>query len=143
MPCRRDSVGGGVVAEFFRDLGNAMRFSGGGVVSEIWRDLKNENAMRFSRGGGGVVAQVFRDLKINYAIRWGWGGISAEFFFSVTSKRHFTLMGPFFIFLLSRWGGPGPLAPPLNRPLHSLVRTIYWWYGQAFRSGSVYLIKFI
>ena len=43
----------------------------------------------------------------------GGGGGSAEFFFSVTSKRHFPLMGPFYIFLLSRrGGGPGPLGPP-------------------------------
>ena len=61
VPCRRDSVGGGVVAEFFRDLEKPMRFSGGGggggVVAEMFRDLKN--GMRFS--GGGVVAQIFRN----------------------------------------------------------------------------------
>ena len=40
--------------------------------------------------------------------------------FSVTSKRHFPLMGPFLIFLLSRRGGaPGP--PPLNRPLSLII----------------------
>ena len=44
--------------------------------------------------GGGVVAELCRDLKKKYAIRWG-GGSSAEFLFSVTSKRNFTLMGPF------------------------------------------------
>ena len=54
MPCRRDSVGGGVVAEIFRDLQKPMRFSGGGVVADIFRDL--ENPMRFS--GGGVVAEM-------------------------------------------------------------------------------------
>ena len=32
------------------------------------------------------------------------GGSSAEFLFSVTSKGNFPLMGPFFIFLLSRRG---------------------------------------
>ena len=48
--------GGGVVAEFFRDLQKPMRFSGGGVVAEIFRDLKEP--MRFSGGGGGV-AQNF------------------------------------------------------------------------------------
>ena len=68
MPCRRDSVGGGVVAEFFRDLQNPMRFSGGGgVVPEIFRALRKP-----TRFGGG-------------------GGSSAELFFSVTSKRHFLL----------------------------------------------------
>ena len=96
MPCRRDPVGGGgVVAEFFRDLQKPMRFSaGGGVVAEIFRDL--EKPIKPTRFGGG-----------------GGGGSSAEFFFSVTSKRHFPLMGrPFFIFLLSRRGGPGPPGPP-------------------------------
>ena len=54
MPCRRDSVGGGgVVAEFFRNLQNPMRFSGGGVVAEFFRDL--QNPLVFS--GGGVVAE--------------------------------------------------------------------------------------
>ena len=33
MPSRRDSVGGGVVAEIFRGL----RMPGGGVVAEIFR----------------------------------------------------------------------------------------------------------
>ena len=34
------------------------------------------------------------------------------------SARNFPLMGPFYIFSLSRrGGGPGPLPPPLNRPL--------------------------
>ena len=52
-----------------------------------------------SVGGGGVVAEIFRDLKNNYVIRWGGG-------------RHFQLMGPFYIFLLSRKGGPWPPGPP-------------------------------
>ena len=37
----------------------------------------------------------------------GGGGSSAEFFFSVTSRGNFTLIGPFLVFLLSRRGGPG------------------------------------
>ena len=43
MPCRRDSVGGEVVAEFVRDLQKPMRFSGegGGVVAEIFRHLES------------------------------------------------------------------------------------------------------
>ena len=98
----RFSGGGGVVAEIFRDLIKPMRFSGGGggVVAEFFRDL--QKPMRFS--GGGVVAEMFRDL-----IK---GGRSAEFFFSVTSKRHFPLMGPFYIFYFPEGGGPGPLGPP-------------------------------
>ena len=43
VPSRRDSVGGGVVAEFFRGLRKPTRFSGGGVVAE-----------------GGVVPSMFR-----------------------------------------------------------------------------------
>ena len=82
-----DSVGGGVVADIFRDLQKPMRFSGGGeVVAEIF-------------------PQSLRD--------WVGGGNSAEFFFSVTSKRHFPLMEPFYF----PEGGPGPPGPPLNRPL--------------------------
>ena len=37
---RRDSVGGGVVARFFRDLQEPTRFSGGGVVAEFFRGLQ-------------------------------------------------------------------------------------------------------
>ena len=67
--------------------------------------------MRFS-GGGGVVAESFRDLKNNTRFgRGGRGGSSAEFFFSVTSKRHFPLMGPFYIFFTFPKGGPGPPPP--------------------------------
>ena len=118
---------------------------GGGVVAEFFSDLKNP--IRFSGGGGGDSSRNFSLTQIAYAIRWGGGssaefrfsvtstghfqlmgpffsillsrrggGPGAEFFFSVTSKRHFPLMGPFFGFLLSRRGGPGPLGPPLNRP---------------------------
>ena len=36
----RDSVGGGVVAEFFRALQKPTRFSGRGVVAEFFRHLK-------------------------------------------------------------------------------------------------------
>ena len=53
---RRDSVGGGVVAEIFCGLQTPSRFSGGGVVAEFFRDL--QTPARFS--GGGVVPYVFR-----------------------------------------------------------------------------------
>ena len=69
-------MGGGVVAENFRDLNNPMRFSGGGGSSRNFPWSPNA-----------------------YAIRWGGGGSSAEFFFSVTSRRHFALMGPFLDYL--------------------------------------------
>ena len=86
----------------------------GGVVAECFRDL--QKPMRFSGGGGGC-SRNFPWSPKTYAIRWG-GGSSAEFFFSVTSKRHFPLMGPSYIFLLSRRGARAPWAP-LNRPLYS------------------------
>ena len=47
---RRDSVGGGVVAEFIRDLGKPTRFSGGGGSSRI---LLISQSLRGSVGGGG------------------------------------------------------------------------------------------
>ena len=48
---RPDSVGGGVVAEIFRDRRKPRRLSGGGgVVPEIFRDLHKPG--RFSGGGG-------------------------------------------------------------------------------------------
>ena len=49
---RRDSVGGGVVAHFFRRLR-------GGVVTKFFSRLQNPT--RFS--GGGVVAEFFRRLQ--------------------------------------------------------------------------------
>ena len=51
VKCHVDAIqwGGGVVAEMFRDLKNAMRFTGGGVVAELFPDLKQNT--RF--GGGG------------------------------------------------------------------------------------------
>ena len=103
----RFSGGGGVVAEFFRDLKKAyaIQWGGGGVVAEIFRDLKNP--MRFS--GGGVVAEILRGLRKAYAIQWGGGGgVVAQNFFLRNLKTSFTLMGPFYIFLLSRRGGWAP-----------------------------------
>ena len=47
-------MGGGVVAEIFRDRRKPGRFSGGGVVAEIFRDRRKPG--RFS--GGGVVAEI-------------------------------------------------------------------------------------
>ena len=50
---RPHSVGGGVVAEIFRDRRKPGRFSvqwGGGVVAEIFRDHRKPS--RFSEGGG-------------------------------------------------------------------------------------------
>ena len=46
---RHDSVGGGVVAEFFSNLQELTRFSGGGVVAESFRDLQEPT---WISGGG-------------------------------------------------------------------------------------------
>ena len=46
---RPDSVGGGVVAEIFRDRHKPGRFSGGGVVADIFRVRRKPG--RFSGGG--------------------------------------------------------------------------------------------
>ena len=60
----------------------------------------------------GVVAEIFRALQKPTPFGGG-GGSTEEFFFSVTSKRILPLMGPFYIVLLSRRGGPrGPGPPP-------------------------------
>ena len=80
--------------------------------------------MRFC--GGGVVAENCRDLKTfpwspkAYAIQWGGGVVAAEFLFSVTSKRHFPLMGPFTFFYFPEGGARAPWPPPLNRPLNNI-----------------------
>ena len=88
---------------------------GGGIVAEFFRDL--QKPMRFSGGGGGVVAEIFRGLQNQTQFSGGGGDSSAEFCFSVASKHNFPLMGPFYIVFISRKGGPGPPGPPLNRPL--------------------------
>ena len=53
VPSRRDSVGGGVAAEFFRGLQKPTRFSGGGIVAEFLRTLQKPT--RFSGGGGSTM----------------------------------------------------------------------------------------
>ena len=74
---------------------------------------------------GGVVAEFFGGLR--KPTRFSGGGSSRIFFFSVSSKlqkrfsgggstMNFPLMGPFYIFRLSR------RPPPLNRPLHGIDR---------------------
>ena len=73
MPCRRDSVGGGgVVAEFFRDLQKPMRFSGGrGGSRRIFTWSPKAYAIQW---GGGVVAEIFRALQKHTRIDGGGGG---------------------------------------------------------------------
>ena len=60
VPSRRDSVGGGVVAEFFRGLRKPTRFSGGGVGSRMFPWSTKADAIQW---GGGIVAQFFRGLQ--------------------------------------------------------------------------------
>ena len=58
VKCHVDAIqwGGGVVAEFFCDLQNPMRFSGGGVVAEMFVIYKSLSGSV----GGGAVPEIFR-----------------------------------------------------------------------------------
>ena len=56
---RRDSVGGGVVAEFVRGPESRRDSVGGGVVAEFFRHPQRRDSV-----GGGVVAAIFRDLHL-------------------------------------------------------------------------------
>ena len=58
---RRDSVGGGVVAEFVRHLQKPTRFGGGGGSSSIFPGSPKADAIRWGEGGV-VAAAIFRDL---------------------------------------------------------------------------------
>ena len=78
---------------------------GGGGSSRIFSLSQKASAIQW------VVASILRGLQKPTRFGEG-GGSSAEFFFSVTSKPHFPLMGPFYIFFLSRRGGAGPPGPP-------------------------------
>ena len=73
-------MGGGVVAEIFRDRRKPGRFSGGGgVVAEIFRDRRKPG--RFN-GGGGVVADIFRDRRKPGRFSGGGGGGSSRSFWA-------------------------------------------------------------
>ena len=85
----------------------STRFSGGGGSSRIFP--RSPKPYEVQWGGGS--SRIFPWTQIAYSIRWG-GGSSAEFLFSVTSKGHFPLMGPFFSFFTFPKGGPGPPGPP-------------------------------
>ena len=84
-----DSVGGGVIAEIFRDLEEPMRFSGGG-------SSRNFSRKPTRLGGGGNSAELFRELKTSFSVN-----------------------GALFYFFTFLKGGPDPLGPPLNRPLNN------------------------
>ena len=85
--------GGGVVAEFSRDLTESTRFSGGGVVAEFSRDLPESHAIHFCVLS---INPTPRDSSVGS----GGGG----------SATNFPLMGPFTFFFFPKGGGPGP--PP-------------------------------
>ena len=74
----------------------------------------NSESLRDSVGGGEV-------------------GSSAEFFFSVTSKRHFQLVGPFFIFLFSRTASGNKIIR------FSTLSTIYKSHSLLFSCTNQYL----
>ena len=60
---RRDSVGGGVVAEFVRDLQEPTRFSGGGgVVAEFFSYLQEPTW----GGGGSRIFSVISGCEIKF-----------------------------------------------------------------------------
>ena len=91
---RRDSVGGGVVAEFVRGLRRPTRFSGGGGSSRICPWSPKADAIQW--GGGGSSRICPWSPKAD-AIQWGGG----------SSARNFPL-GPFYIFSLSQLGLVSP-----------------------------------
>ena len=77
-PSRRDPVGGGLVADFFRGLQKPTRFSGGGssrffpwspkATAIQWGGSGrtfpwSPQPTRFRFDGGGVVAEFFRGLQ--------------------------------------------------------------------------------
>ena len=72
-------MGGGVVAEIFRDPHKPATFSGGGgVVAEIFRDPHKPTRLS---GGGGVVAEIFRDP--HKPARFSGGGGWYQTFFGI------------------------------------------------------------
>ena len=83
---RRDSVGGGGVAEFVRVLQKLTRFSGGGgVVAEFFWDLQKPT--RFS--GGGVVAGFVSVISETRHHSVGGGGVVTYFQLSSVAKSRF------------------------------------------------------
>ena len=128
MPSRRDSVGGGVVAEFFRGLRKPSRFSGGGGSSSIFS--WSPKAVAIQWGGGS--SRIFSWSQEGVAVQWG-GGVVVAFFRGLRKAsrfsggggggwyQDFSADGPFCIFRLSKRGPPGS---PLNRPLlHTYIHT--------------------
>ena len=78
----------------------STRFSGGGGSSRIFPSSPKVVAIQW--GGGN--SSIFPWSQRAVAIQWGVGG---------GSTRHFPLMGPFYIFRLSkRGGGNSPTTPP-------------------------------
>ena len=89
---------------------------GGGVVAEMIRDLKK--TMRFSSVGGG---RYYRELSVvSKSLRDSVGGGGSTVFLCSDLKTSFFVNGALLHFFTfpKGGGGPGPLGPPLNRPLH-------------------------
>ena len=130
---RPDSVGGGVVAEVFRDRRKPGRFSGGrgGVVAEIFRDRRKPGT--FSGGGGGSSRIFFTSpITISHPDSvggdfWGYfltGGqdksnyLNSGHFFDISgSPRDYPKLIAEKQNLTKVWGGPWPPWPPLATPL--------------------------
>ena len=126
VPSRRDSVGGGVVAEIFCVLRKPSPFSGGGGSSRIFPWSPNAdrdsvwggggssrifpwspNADRDSVWGGGVVAEFWRHLTKPARFQWGRGnGALLRFWDFKKGVPSFTF------FFFSKGGARAPRAPP-------------------------------
>ena len=98
---RPDSVGGGVVAEIFRDRHKPARLSGGGgVVAEIFRDHnKGQNFFSGNRRSGSLKSPSFGNIFLHFPRIWKFSEIHCR-------KKKFT----------ESLGGPWP---PLATPLHN------------------------
>ena len=81
---------------------DAIQLGGGGGSSRIFPWSPEADVIH---GGGGSSTTFPWSPKAD-AIQWGGG-----------STRNLSLMGPFYIFSLSKRGARAPWAPPLNRPL--------------------------
>ena len=74
---RPDSVGGGVVAEMFRDRHKPARLSGGGgVVAEIFRDHnKGQNFFSGNRRSGSLKSPSFGNIFLHFPRIWKFSEI--------------------------------------------------------------------
>ena len=85
-------MGGGVVAQIFRDRRKPGRFSGGGVVAEIFRGRRKPD--RFS-GGGGSSRNCWAS-PINKPPTFRGGGVVGEFLGFFGNRRSRSIKLPQF-----------------------------------------------